>query len=124
MSELAEAGLQDIPGSMLREQFRDVRARNSAHCDAEYGIRDSDGALVFHFFPPGAALDSKLDWSDWHAFRDQLERALLQHFSIEHIDAGYAEELKSFFAIIAPRPLVPDLTALVEHFFAALEGGR
>ena len=121
---LQGAQLQDIPGTALREQFRDVRARNSPICDAEYGARDSDNALVLHFYPPGYGLDVGKDWENWTAFRDRLEQALMKYFTVEHIDAGYVQELKSFYAIISPRPLVPDLTALLEHFFAALEAER
>jgi hypothetical protein len=121
MNDLRDAGLRDIPYSAIQEQFRNVRARNSAVCDAEYGTRGDDNALVFHFYPPGYGLDCDVMWDDWHGFRDRLEVALMKHFTIEHIDAGYAEELKSFFAIVAPRPQVPDLTALIEKFFETLE---
>lgn len=120
-ADLKTAGLQDIPRSAIQEQLRDIRARNSATCDVEYGIRSDDNALVFHFFPPGYALDSGKDWADWTAFRDKLEKALLAHFAKPSIDAGYAQELRSFHAIIKPRPLVPDLTALLEDFFEQLE---
>ncbi len=122
-SDLRSAGLQDIPVSSLREQFQDVRARSTALCDAEQGFRDSDGALVFHFFPPGYAANPSLDWAGWHDFRDRLELAALRYFDPEHLQAGYVNELHSFYLIVAPRPLVPDLTSLIEAFFAALEAG-
>lgn len=117
---LKEAGLQDIPLTSVVEQFQDVLARNSPLCDSEYGTRDSDSALVFHFFPPGYAADSSKDWPSWTEFRDRLEASLMKYFPIESVDAGYAEELKSFFLIVSPRPSVPDLTALIERFFSDL----
>jgi len=116
-------GLQDIPGSALQEGLTDLLARNSSVCDSEYGTRVDDGALVFHFFPPGAAENPGADWADWYVFRDRLEKAALDHFVISTIDAGYASELHSFFVILKPPPMVPDRVALIESFFAALEGG-
>lgn len=118
---LTQAGLQDIPGPALQESLSDLLARNSAVCDAEYGTRVDDGALVLHFFPPGYGADMTTDWKDWYAFRDRLEQAMLSHFDALAIDAGYAGELHSFYVIVSPAPQVPDRTALIESFFAALE---
>jgi hypothetical protein len=118
---LRDAKLQDIELSALSEQFQDVRARNSPLCDAEYGYRGTDGALVFHFYPPGYGVDTRKDWPDWTMFRDRLEKAMLALFALENIDAGYVKELRSFYLIISPKPRVPDVTALLEHFFSVLE---
>lgn len=120
--ELRACGLQDVPLSMLEENFSDVRGRSSPKCDAEYGTRTDDGALVFHFFPPGYAANDRADWPDWHAFRDTLESAILKNFfNLEHIEANYVEELKSFYLIVKPAPQVPDITALITRFFGVLE---
>lgn len=120
-NDLESARLQDLPLEAVSEGFRDVLARSSAICDAEYGTRADDGALVFHFFPPGYAADMAVKWPSWEGFRDRLEAAALAYFSPESIDAGYVEELKSFYLILRPPPVVPDRTALIERFFGALE---
>lgn len=113
---LREAGLQD---TLVSEQLSDMRARSSRACDAEWGLRDEDFALVMHFFPPGYAADDTTSWPDWHAFRDALEAGITACF--EHFEAGYAEELRSFYLILRPRPQVPDLNGLIEKFFCVLE---
>lgn len=115
------AGLQEIPLDRIQEAIPDLLARNSAHCDTQYGTRTDDGALVFHFFPPGHALNSDMDWADWRAFRNALEHAAMRCFDHNAIDADYVPELKSFYLRIKPRPAVPDLTALIERFFSILE---
>jgi hypothetical protein len=119
--QLREARLQIIPISMLEAQFQNVLARSSQLCDAEWGTRADDGALVFHFFPPGYAANDAADWPSWTRFRDRIERAALQCFDLEHVFGDYAEELKSFSLIIKPPPRSPDLTSLIERFFSLLE---
>jgi hypothetical protein len=119
--ELRSCGLQDVPISMLEEGFSSVLGRSSALCDAEYGNRTDDGALVFHFFPPGYAANDRAEWPNWHDFRDRLEKAILESFSLEHIDANYVEELKSFYLIVKPAPQGPNVTALITRFFVKLE---
>lgn len=119
--ELRSARLQDVPLDAVQEQLSDMRARNSPVCDAEWGVRLDDGALVFHFFPPGYARAGVTEWLDWSGFRDALERALLRSFPPNTLDAGYAEELSSFFVIVKPRPQSADLVQLIERFFVDLE---
>jgi hypothetical protein len=114
---LRDASLQD---TLVSEQLTDMRARSSRACDAEWGMRDEDFALVLHFFPPGYAADDATTWPNWHAFRDALETGIIACF--ENFEAGYAEELKSFYLILKPRPQVPDLNGLIERFFYVLEG--
>jgi hypothetical protein len=117
---LQAAGLQD---TFIQEQLQDILARSSSVCDAEYGHRADDGHIVFHFFPPGYAADDSVTWPKWEDFRDRLERAIMRSFDRGRIEAGYVEELKSFFLIVRYRPQVPDLTALIERFFDVLEAG-
>ncbi len=106
---------------MVHEQLRDLQGRASDVCDAEYGFRDDNHSLVFHFFPPGYGLDNSVDWKDWYNFRDRLEKALLACFDIKHVEAGYVPELRSFYLIIKPRPHAPDMHALFTKFFEELE---
>ena len=122
MSEmtLQTAGLQDIAADHVKELLADLQARNSAVCDLEYGVNRDSGQLVFHFFPPGYALDSRKDWPDWTAFRDKLEDVVLATFSRDDLDAGYVQELKSFYVQVN-HPGVPDLNAFLAKFFEALE---
>ncbi len=119
--ELKKASLQDIPLSAVEEQFQDVRGRSSPVCDVEYGTRADDGALIFHFFPPGYGENDNADWPNWHQFRDRLETAILACFAAGSFQADYEPMLRSFWLIINPRPNVPDLNAYVHRFFAALE---
>lgn len=117
---LHNAKLQDIPTSALREAIVVLRGRSSPLTDAEYGVRSDDGALVFHFYPPGWALQGPVEWKDWYGFRDRLERAILAHFPPPQVEAGYVPELQSFW-VIARRSRAFDETALVESFFRELE---
>jgi hypothetical protein len=119
---LRDASLQDIPLEAIEEGLSDVLARSTSAYDAEYGTRTDDYALVIHLFPPGYALDSSKDWPNWTRFRDLLEQAIMERFTIGTYEAGYVDELRSFFVIVKPRPQVPDLTALLERFFVTLEG--
>lgn len=118
---LRSASMQDIPLSALEESLQDVLARNTPRFDAEYGTRVDDDALVMHFYPPGYALDSNTDWPSWHKFRDALEETILKYFNEGTYQAGYVDELKSFFVIVKPKPQVPDLVSLLERFFIHLE---
>jgi hypothetical protein len=117
----AEAGMRDIQASALHEQFQNPLGRSSALCDAEWGTRADDGALIFHFFPPGYAANDARDWPDWTAFRNRLETAALQMFVLDNVFGDYIPELKSFSLIIKPPPNAPDMTAFIEKFFLALE---
>lgn len=117
-----EAKLRDVPGSAVREQLQDVKGRTHRGYDAEYGTRDDDGALVFHFFPAGYSAGLTKDWPNWHAFRDQLETALMGTFDVSAIDAGYVPELRSFFAIL-PYPVTLDVRPTIQRFFSLLEAG-
>ena len=134
MSQTTPATLEDhteqaaVPIGMLEEGMEDVRARSGPHVEIEYGRRTDDGALVFHLFPPGYAMAQNDErhaalWSNWRGARDAVEEAALKHFTLDRIDAGYAEELASFFVIIHPPPPVPDLMALIERFLLDLEAG-
>jgi hypothetical protein len=120
-SELKNAGLQDIPLSAIKEQFQDVLARSSSSYDAEYGTHADNNALIFHFFPPGYAENSGAKWPNWEAFGEKLEAAVLRCFGPTNVDLDYVPELKSFCIIVKPKPLVPDLSSLIERFFSVLE---
>lgn len=124
-SDLRAAALQDIDSSSVKEQFQGIEARNCNDFVAEYGTRGDDGALVLHFFPPGYPLAEAADWPDYDAFHNKLEAALLRHFApavaAKALEAGYVEELRSFFVIVAPSAAVPDTNALLNAFFRDLE---
>lgn len=119
-NDLKQVNLQDIPLSALEEQLQNVRGRSSHLCDAEYGERADDGALVFHFFPPGYAEDSNRFWvgETWTDFKNRLESAMVARF--EHYEAEYVPELRSF-CLVVPSPAAIDRAALIEAFFSALE---
>ncbi len=119
--QLQGAGLQDIRGSDLVEGLSDLQARNRPRYDVEWGIRVDDGALVFHFFPPGYAANSSANWPNWTDFRDRLENAALGTFDRDAVMGDFVAELKSFYLIIKPLPPSPDLNGLVEQMLAKLE---
>lgn len=113
--------LQAMRPLEIEEALSDLRGRSSDHCDAEWGVRKDDNALVFHFFPPGYAAHNATEWRTWSTFRDALERAILACFGRQGYRADYVPELSSFCLIVKPVPAVPDLTALIEQFFSLLE---
>lgn len=118
---LRSARLQDIPVSALEEAIPELLARSSPLFDAQYGSRSDDDALIFHFYPPGHAIGASEGWTDWTAFRDRLEQAIMRCFDLVCVEADYVSELESFFLMVRPPPQVPDQTALIEKFFSLLE---
>lgn len=114
------AAAQPVSTDDVQELLGDIQGRSSRFCDVEYGTNRDDGRLVFHFFPPRHAADNAVDWADWKAFRDRLETAILAAFKPEDIEAGWVEELKSFY-LLAKQPQTLDLTAFLSKFFETLE---
>lgn len=118
--KIKDAKLQDVKTDDLEEQLKDLAGRSSRFYDAEYGVNRDDGHLVFHFFPPGYAADARVNWENWHQFRDRLEAAIMDTFPLDTLDAGYSEELRSFH-VVTPYPAVPDASALISKFFEKIE---
>lgn len=109
LEALSDVGTQGvIPDVPNRKSFTGRGFRS------EYGIRVSDDAMVFHFYPEGGP------WSD--DFVPVMEESLLRNYPMSKykLTGGYVPELDSFWVIVAEagRGMAP--LVLAERFLSQI----
>jgi hypothetical protein len=87
----------------------------------EWGRRATDGALVFHFFPPIQEGDLSETWDPAYRMEKRLEHALSFLFPSNPLRAGFEKEYNSFFVVIQS-VTVPDVRLLAQRFLEVIEG--
>lgn len=126
-AELKHAALQDVDSSSIKEQLQGVEGRSHKTYEAEYGVNADTHEFVMHFFPPGYAAGNDVtpEWPNRDRFRDKLKVTLDKYFedliSQGQVQAGYVDELRSFFVQLRGKPAVPDFAAFLDSFFRHLE---
>lgn len=113
--DLHHANFQDVhTGSVADAVSRLAHKGEGFLC--EYGPRIDDDALVFHFYPP---LDKT--WDPAYAMDKRLSSAIHSTLQASKYQAGYAEEMESFYVIVFGAMLAPDPWSLCAMFFDAIE---
>lgn len=121
-----EVVLSNEGATGLRDAIGNRQAKQTPHYVAEYGVRDDDGAMIFHFYPPGT------DWSEYpptslgewpaaYKMDHRLERAMGIVFDVRFVKATYTEEMASFCIIVKGLGKSPDPWPLVNRFFDRID---
>jgi len=102
-SESAKDVLMDSrPVKGLTDAIPNRMARQTSNYIVIYGPRTDDGAMVFHFYPPGSDPPNLLgEWREDYRIHDRLESAIPKVFDVRFVRATYTDELKSFCIIVA-----------------------
>lgn len=102
----------------VRPDLPDLQAIARERFTAEWGQRQTDGALVIHLFPPivsGAVAGA------WTVPMDKcLDAAIPQMFEKSNVNAGFETEYNSFY-IIVRGVIAPDPRLLVQRFLEKIE---
>lgn len=120
MTTPAEASPDDFLSAeqAVRPDLPDLQAIARERLTAEWGVRQTDGALVIHLFPPivkGAVAGA------WNTPMDKcLDAAIPQMFEKSSVNAGFEEEYNSFY-IIVRGVISPDPRLLVQRFLEKIE---
>lgn len=114
LDDVAARGMQDaIPNRM---------AKQTKNYDVQYGVREDDKAMVFHFFPPGSDPPKKIAaWNEAYKMNERLERALPATFDVSSVTATYTEEMRSFCIIVGGLGRSMDPWHYVHRFFAKID---
>lgn len=110
----------DMAPAAVEPDLANTQAETRERYTVEFGQRNSDNALVFHFYPP---LDESGSIGEWPVGSDmdkRLERVLPRFFNTSNLTAGYEDEYDSFFIIVGGLA-APDLRLLSAQFFDALD---
>lgn len=125
LETLREAMPEPVTG--LRDAIPNRQAKQTPNYVVEYGSREDDGSMIFHFYPPGT------DWSEYPpksigtwppAFKmdHRLERAIAMTFDVKFVKATFTEEMASFCIIVRGLGRSPDPWPLVNRFFERIDG--
>jgi hypothetical protein len=87
----------------------------------EWGARVTDGALVFHFFPPLLTNGQIGKWPADSTMDKKLERAIPEVFDVGRITAGYEKDWDSFYVIAGGYASSLDARLLAKRFFDAVD---
>jgi hypothetical protein len=103
----------------IRPDLPDLSAIARDQYTLEWGVRQSDGSLVIHIFPP--IVEGKVaDWNYPYAMDKRLDHAIPQIFDTSMVNAGFEKEYNSFY-IIVKAILAPDLRLLIQRFLELIE---
>lgn len=103
----------------VKPDLPDLQAIAREKYTMEWGVRESDGSLVLHFFPP---LANDTIASEWDYDMDKrLDVAIPQVFDVSGVNAGFETTYNSFY-IIVRGIIAPDLRLLVQRFLELIEG--
>lgn len=87
----------------------------------EWGIRQSDGALVLHFYPKIVGDNVAAEWDPKYRMDKRLEVAMPEVFDTKALTAGFETTHNSFY-IVAHNVISPDPRLLVQRFLEKIEG--
>jgi len=113
--------LAQIPPMGVEAVIPDPKAEARLHYVANYGRRITDGALVFHLFPPLTDAGSIGEWGEDSTITQRLERAIPATFDVDRVTAGYEETMDSFYVICGGYGDVPDMRLLIKRFLDAID---
>lgn len=105
----------------VRPDLADPQALIREKYTVEWGIRDSDRALVIHLFPEVVGDNVASTWDESYAMDKRLDHAIPQLFDVRNVHAGFEVAMNSFF-IIVRGVIAPDLRLLVQRFLETIEG--
>lgn len=119
MSTYEETGKQidgtpAVSGAGLRQSIPNLLAMDTKNWLSQYGIREDDSAMVFHFFP-------KTKWDPRYKMDKRLEAAIEKCFDTTRVRADFAEELDSFCVIVAGFGASLDPWPMVHRFLSSID---
>lgn len=98
----------------IQTQVKEFFASDRGDYLAEWGVRVTDRALIYHFYPPKGTENqpNTMGWDPSYDMPGRLQEAIKAVFDTSRITCGFAEEQKSFYVIaggygrgLDPRPL-------------------
>lgn len=106
-----EAIRPDVPNrqAIAREKFT-----------LEWGVRETDGALVIHIFPHIVGDDISKEWDMSYKMDKRLEHAIPSIFNTASVNAGFESAYNSFYVIVKA-VISADLRLLVQKFVSLVE---
>jgi hypothetical protein len=122
----ALAAQGDITG--LTDAIPERLAKQTPNYDVEYGIREDDKAMIFHFYPPGTDWskyppEELGKWADDYRMHERLEAALPRCFKVDFVKAVFTAETQSFCIIVKGLGRSPDPFFYVHRFFEMIDSG-
>lgn len=105
----------------IRPDLADCQAIARDKYTLEWGVRETDSALVLHLFPHIEGDNFAKEWDPDYAMDKRLDYAIPQLFDTTMVNAGFEPEYNSFY-IIVRAILAPDLRLLIHRFLELIEG--
>jgi hypothetical protein len=97
-----------------------LQAESRERYVVEWGGRVTDGALVFHFFPPLNQQGALGKWGNSDMDK-RLEKSIPEVFDTNRITAGFESDWDSFFIIAGGYASVLSPRMLVKKFLDAID---
>lgn len=111
----------------IRTQVKEFFASDRGEYLAEWGVRVTDRALIFHFYPPRGPEDEDgelvaLEWNPSFDMPTRLQVALDAVFDTDRITCGFVDEERSFYVIAGGYGRGFDPRPLAERFLDRIDG--
>lgn len=114
-------GLGGIDRGSVQPDLADPQAIARDRFTVEWGIRQTDQALVLHLFPHIVGDNVASEWDESFKMDKRLDYAIPQIFNVPDVNAGFETSMNSFY-IIVKGVFAPDLRLLVQRFLEIIEG--
>lgn len=113
--------LDGIARDSVQPDLAETQAIARDKYTVEWGIRQSDRALVLHLFPHIVGDNVATEWDEGFKMDKRLDYAIPQVFDVKMVNAGFEPAMNSFY-IIVHGVIAPDLRLLVQRFLELIEG--
>lgn len=104
----------------VRPDLSDPQAIAREKYTVEWGVRETDRALVIHLFPHIEGDNVADQWDEAFAMDKRLDYAIPQFFDVKKVNAGFESAMNSFY-IIVHGVIAPDLRLCVQRFLETIE---
>lgn len=107
----------------IQTQVKEFFASDRGAYLAEWGVRVTDYALIFHFYPPKDAEEepNTMGWDPGFEMPARLEKAIGQVFDTDRITCGFVQEQQSFYVIAGGYGRGLDPRLLAERFLDMID---
>ena len=109
----------------IQTQVKEFFASDRGNYLAEWGVRITDRALIFHFYPPKGEDGEELGWSGGFDMPNRLKAAMDAVFDVARLSTGFVDEAASFYVIAGgygrgfdPRPLAERFLDQIDAAFS------
>jgi hypothetical protein len=105
----------------IQHVIPNLKAEARENYVVEWGARVTDGALVFHFFPPLLVNGQLGKWPHDSIMDKRLEHAIPAVFDTGRVTAGYEKDWESFYIIAGGYASSLDARLLAKRLFDAAD---